>query len=133
MRTLGRESSISSPEHDRGQATVELALAMPLLCLLLLAVVQLAVLVAHQLTVLEAARRGGRAAAVSADPAGAVAAALTSGYTQDGLETSTSTSPDGRYVSVTVTMVDHTDVPLIGFLLPDVELVGTSTMLLEPP
>jgi len=34
---------------------------------------------------------------------------------------------------VTVTAISATDVPLIGALLPDVEVTGRATMLLEPP
>jgi hypothetical protein len=36
-------------------------------------------------------------------------------------------------VTVTVRHVTHTDVPLIGSLIPDVEVTGTATMALEPP
>jgi hypothetical protein len=36
-------------------------------------------------------------------------------------------------VSVTVGHVTHTDVPLIGALLPDVTVTATATMALEPP
>ena len=113
--------------RDRGQATVELALATPVLCVLLLGVVQLAVVVRDQLAVIEAARVGARAAAVAADPATAAA-----GVTAiDGAHVST--AADGQFVTVTVTAISATDVPLIGALLPDVEVTGRATMLLEPP
>ena len=113
--------------RDRGQATVELALATPVLCLLLLGVVQLAVVVRVQLAVIEAARVGARAASVAADPSTAAA-----GVTAlDGANVST--SADGQFVTVTVTAISSTDVPLIGALLPDVEVAGRATMLLEPP
>jgi hypothetical protein len=36
-------------------------------------------------------------------------------------------------VTVTVTAISVTDVPLIGALLPDIEVIGHSTMLMEPP
>ena len=49
----------SSPAGaDRGQAVVELALALPLLVLFLLTVVQLTVVVRDQLAVVHAAREG---------------------------------------------------------------------------
>ena len=36
-------------------------------------------------------------------------------------------------VTVTVTHVTHTDVPLIGALLPDITVTAAATMALEPP
>ncbi|HRE03755.1 MAG TPA: TadE/TadG family type IV pilus assembly protein, partial [Ilumatobacteraceae bacterium] len=62
---------MSPHRRDHGQSTVELALAMPLVCMLLLAVVQLAVVVRDRLAVADAARVGARAAAVSANPSAA--------------------------------------------------------------
>jgi hypothetical protein len=38
-----------------------------------------------------------------------------------------------QQVRVTVTVVNHTDVPLVGLFLPDVTLRGTVTMRREPP
>jgi len=118
---------IGRGHRDRGQATVELALATPVLCLLLLGVVQLAVVVRDQLAVIEAARVGARAASVAADPAGAAAGVIAI----DGAQVST--AADAQFVVVTVTAISATDVPLIGALLPDVEVSGRATMLLEPP
>ena len=53
-----------SSRGERGQATVELALCLPMLCLLLLGVVQVAVVVRDHLAVQVAAREAARAAAV---------------------------------------------------------------------
>ena len=39
----------------------------------------------------------------------------------------------GSSVSVTASFVDHTDVPVIGALLPDVRVSSTATMQWEPP
>ena len=52
---------------ERGQATVEAALVLPLVALLLLAVVQIGLLVRTELLVTHAAREAVRAAAVDAD------------------------------------------------------------------
>jgi hypothetical protein len=49
----------------RGQASVELALALPLVALLLVALLQAGVLLRDQLLVVQAAREGAREAAVS--------------------------------------------------------------------
>ena len=115
---------------DHGQAVVELALAMPLVCLLLLGVVQLALVVRDQLLVIEAARIGARAAAVSGDPAESATDAVGHAINADA---SVSTAISHGYVTVTVALTSHTDVALIGFLLPDVEVRNSATMMLEPP
>ena len=114
---------------DCGQATVELALALPLLCLLLLGVVQIAVVVRDQLVVIEAARVGARAAAVSADPtqAGETAAH------EAAVPGRVSVSTHAGFVTVVVSVTNLTNVPLVGVLMPDVEVTGRATMLLEPP
>ena len=100
-----------------------------MLCLLLLGVVQLAVVISDQIAVTEAARSAVRAAAVAADPAAAASAAADHGSRR----MQVATSVDGQFVTVTVTLVSATDVPLIGLLLPDIEVRSTTTMILEPP
>jgi hypothetical protein len=95
----------------------------------LLGVVQVAVVVADHLAAAEAARIGVRAAAVAADPGGAATAAVRAA----GHDGDVTTSIDGDIVTVTVTRSAHTDVALIGALLPDVHIVATAAMLLEPP
>lgn len=115
---------------DRGQATVELALATPVLCLLLLGIVQLTVVVRDQLRVIDIARVAARAASVAADPAGA-AAGSAGRDPPNGLNMTTSVDAAG--VTVSVSAVTITDVPLIGDLLPDITLQAASTMPLEPP
>lgn len=109
---------------------MELALALPLLCMLMLAVVQLAVVLRDQLAVIEAARVGARAAAVAIDPERAATAAASG--VLDG-RARISTAADGEQVTVSVALVNPTDVPLVGFVLPDVEVRGHSSMLMEPP
>lgn len=58
---------------DRGQATVELALVLPLLFLLILLVVQAGLLCRDQLLTTHAAREAARIAAIDGDDAAAVA------------------------------------------------------------
>ena len=43
------------------------------------------------------------------------------------------TATGASTVTVTVSTTNRTDVPLIGLLLPDVELSASATMHLEPP
>ncbi len=60
---------------ERGSATVELALLVPLVLVLLLAVVEVAAAARTQIELIAAAREGVRVAAVNPDPARALAAA----------------------------------------------------------
>ena len=61
---------------DRGQAVIEFALALPVVCTMLLGVVQVGVVVRHQLALHVAARAAARAAAVSTDTASAARAEI---------------------------------------------------------
>ena len=115
---------------DRGQAVVELALALPLLVLFLLTVVQLTVVVRDQLAVVHAAREGARAAAVSGAPDGDAAAAARQATSLTPLEVSVGHT-DGS-AKVTVRYRSPTDVPLIGAVLPDIDIQSTATMRDEP-
>jgi len=96
----------------------------------LLGVVQLAVVVRDQLAVQLAAREAARAAAVSADGGAGIAAGQRA-ITLRPLDVRVERS--GSSVSVTASFVDHTDVPVIGALLPDVRVSSTATMQWEPP
>ena len=125
-----RSPTRSERSGDSGQATVELALALPLLMLLLLAWVQLAVVIRDQLAVISAAREGARAAAVSTDQAGDGSAAARQTVSLQGMQVSVSS--DGVSVTVVVTHRTHTDIPLVGLLLPDIDEVATATMRIEP-
>lgn len=118
-------------QRDRGQATVELALALPLVCLLLFGIVQVAVVGRDQLAVQLAAREAARAAAVAADAAGAGTAAAHRAVALRPLTVEISES--GVTVTATVRYTEHTDVPLIGALLPDIVITATVTMAVEPP
>ncbi len=123
-----RSSAASEP--DRGQAVVELALAMPLVFVLVLGIVQVGLVVRDQLAVVGAAREAARAASVSASPAAAAARAA-GGSGLRGL--TVATSAGGSSVTVVVTATSVTDVPLVGALLPDVTVRAQVTMAREPP
>ncbi len=122
---------MNARHRDRGQATVELALGLPVLCVMTLAVVQVSVVVGHRVAVQLAAREAARAASVSSDP-GAGAVAANRAVALRPLHVAVDESGD-RTVAATVTYTDPTDIPIIGLLLPDVELAATVTMAVEPP
>ena len=121
----------AGPDRDRGQAAVELALCLPLLFIFLLGIVQLVVIVRDQLAVQLAAREAARAAAVAAPSAAAAQGAADRAVTLRPLAVAISSSVDT--VTVTVSHVTPTDVPLIGAFLPDVTVTATATMAMEPP
>jgi Flp pilus assembly protein TadG len=116
---------------DRGQSTVEFALALPLLVMMLLIGVQVAVVIRDQVAVITAAREGARAVIV-ADGNTSVA--------DDAVARSVRLTASRRTVDVvlgddvaTVKVVYRvkTDVPLVGFFFPDITVRGNATMALE--
>ena len=116
---------------DEGQAAVELALVLPLVCALLLAVVQVGLVVHAQLVVVHAAREAARAAAVDSH-AGAAYAAVVGGTPLDvrRVEVDVRGAGDDR-VEATVRYSFATDVPLVGALVDDLELVASAVMRVE--
>jgi Flp pilus assembly protein TadG len=119
--------------EDGGQASVELALVLPLVVLLLLAVVQLGLLVRDQILVVHAAREAAREAAV--DPAADAprrAAVASSTLAGDRLTvTSTGRGAAGSRVTVEVAYKASTGVPLVGAALGDLTLRASATMRVE--
>lgn len=119
--------------RDRGQATVELALTLPLVALLILAVIQAGVLVRDQLLVTHAAREGARAAAVDDDAQAAERAAGEAGpLDPDRLDVSVAgRDGPGSRVTVRVTYRAPTRLPLLGRAIGDVTLHGSASMRVE--
>lgn len=129
---MPRPATTGAPLRARGQATVELALALPVVAVLLLAVAQVLVVAHGRLAVEHAAREAARAAAVDPDPAAATRAALASGLPAAGTTVEVRAVGDGL-VEVTVRRRLATDVPLVGPLTPEVALVGQATFRREQP
>jgi Flp pilus assembly protein TadG len=118
-------------DRDTGQATVELALSLPLLFMFLLGIVQLVVIVRDQLAVQLAAREAARASAVAISSSAVAQGTADRAVSLRPLIVATRVAIDT--VTVTVSHVTRTDVPLIGALLPDITVNATATMALEPP
>lgn len=117
---------------DEGQATVELALVLPVVALVALVVVQASVIAQRQLLVVHAAREAARAAAADdADPAGAAArgAARAARLEPSRLQVETRVRDD--VAEVTVRYTDPTDVALVGVFLPALSLSASASMLRE--
>lgn len=117
---------------EQGQASVELALCLPVVAVLLLLVVQAGLVVADQVAVVQGAREGARRATVDPDPTAvrdaALAGRLVPARTVVRVERLAGTPP---LAQVTVRHRAATDVPLVGRLLPDVDLEASATMAIE--
>lgn len=121
---------------DRGQSTVELALLLPLVAILILLVLQFGLVLRDQLMVVHAAREAARAAAVTeGDPAPAARSGAERAGSLDHARLDLTTTPIDRdeRIRVVVRYRSSTDVPLVGSLLPDVDLEGTMVMMRESP
>lgn len=118
---------------DEGQAAVELALVLPLVAILLLALVQVGLVVRDQVLVVHAAREAVRAAAVDAGPEVPAQAAASSSTLDAGRLRVDSTGREGpgSRVTVRVRYRAPTDVPLVGGAIPDLTLDASATMRVE--
>lgn len=117
---------------EQGQATVELALLLPLVAVLALAVAQVVVVGYRQVLVVHAAREGARSAAVS--DADRSTAARRGAERAGGLDPSrldVDIRVVGDRVEVAVRFREPTDVPVVGRLVPDLQLAATTAMRIE--
>jgi hypothetical protein len=121
------------PLGEHGQATVELALVLPLVAVLLLALVQAAVVARDQILVAHAAREAVRAAAVDDDVDAARRAAEQAGpLVGDRLDVEvTGRAGVGSRVRVVVRYRLPTRLPLVGRPLDDISLTASATMRVE--
>ena len=119
--------------REHGQSAVELALSLPLVVLLLLAVVQIGLVVRDQILVVHASREAARAAVVSAESDAARRAATgSSGLSARRLTVDAGPrGAPGSTLRVAVRYVSPTEVPLIGPFLPDVVLRAVTIMRVE--
>lgn len=120
---------------ESGQATLELALSLPILALLLAGLVEVGLLVGDQTRIWHAAREGARVAVVDPDLADTTAAAERSGL--EPIEVDVSPAPElrrrGDALTVTVAYTPQARVPLFGTLLDRLELNAQATMRIEQP
>lgn len=117
-----------------GQATVEVALILPLVVLLVMLTVQVGVVARNEVLVVHAAREAARAAAVSDDDLSGAAnrAAAAAGPLVKARMRVVVQMTGSEQVTVEVSYDDPTDVPLIGPLVPTVRHHATATMQHEP-
>ena len=119
-------------DRARGSATVEFALVLPMLLVVVLAMLEIGLLVKDQLAVVQAARGGAREAAVTLDDEAVRTAAIEAGAVLDPERTEVVVERSGgagEPVSVRVAYEATVDVPLVGWLFPDrIELTSSTTM-----
>lgn len=121
--------SFRSSRHDIGQATVEFALTIPVLVVVLLGAIQVFVVLVDRLHLVHVTRDATRAASVSGEPN--LAAAMVVGRAWPDRTVVTDVVESGDLVRVRVELVSPTEVPIIGRFLPDVHLTESLTMLAE--
>lgn len=123
---LRRRDARRHARSDDGQAAVELALVLPAVVLLLLALVQFALIARDELLVVHAAREAARAASVAGS--GSVAA----NRVLPGADVEISGGERvGDLVVAVVSYRSVTDLPLVGPLVPDPWLHARITMRAE--
>jgi Flp pilus assembly protein TadG len=120
--------------RQRGQSTVEFALVLPLVVLILLVVVQVGLVVRDQVLVVHAAREAARAASVGGTDDQVRRAAIGAGPLSAGRLSVTidrADGPTGGTVRVSVHYRSQTDLPLVGALVPDLDLTADAVMARE--
>ena len=101
---------------DRGQATVEFALVLPIVLLVVLGCLQVTQVLVEQVRLVHVVRDAARAASISSEPSVAVRSVRGADHVEfDVLETS-------GLLTITGRLRIPTEVPLIGDLLPDITL-----------
>jgi Flp pilus assembly protein TadG len=127
---------------ERGQATVEAAMTLPIVLIALLLIVQVGVVVRDAMSLVQAAREGARTAAVTGDDTQAAAAVLGADGSLDDDRVTISVQPPsgerarGGAVTVQLSYADKLTIPIVSKLVSfDVPLRSTATMRIEqtPP
>jgi len=126
VRPRLRRGARDGAHSDAGQATAELALILPVVVLLLMAVFQVATVARDQVLTVQAARAAVREAAVDAGGNRVQAAArdVLPGATVDIV----ARGEIGAPIAVVVHYRAHTNLPLVGALFPDPELTARAVM-----
>ena len=129
LPVAGGRSARSRARSDHGQATVELALVLPLIFAMLVLLFQVALVARDEILVTHAARDAAREATLTPDPkriAAAVRRTLPGATVRI-----VRRGGVGDPVEVTITYVSRTDLPLVGVFVPDLSLHGRSVMRVE--
>lgn len=120
--------------RDSGQATVELALALPVLVFLVAALVELGLVSVDQVRLWHAAREAARVAAVDGSQEDITAAARRVGIDPESVDIQPEPAHRvaGEPVTVALTYFSGNHIPLIGHLVR-IRLSASATMRIEVP
>ncbi len=133
MKTFRRSAPL--PAGERGQATLELALCLPLVAFVLAAVTETGLLVGDQLRLWHAAREAARSAVVDPDPDAARRAVALAAL--DDVDVSVTPSgaarSAGEPLTVRLSLRPGGRTPLVGKLFSSIELHADATMRIELP
>ena len=124
---------VRSARGESGQATLELALCLPVMALVFAGVVEVSLLAVDQVRVWHAAREAARASTVEPDPGAASDAAEASGLR--GLEVAIEPGPEerapGRPTTAHVSYRYDSRVPVVGSVFERLVLEADATMRIE--
>lgn len=115
--------------RDSGQATVELALCLPVVTIIVLVMTQLCVIGIHTVALVNTTRDVTRAAAIGVDPVTAARRA-TRRLAADSVQVDVRV--DDGWVTVRLTESVPTDLPIVGSWFGDIVVHEELTMMLEP-
>lgn len=115
--------------YQSGQATVEIALVIPILAVFLLLVVHVGIVIRQHVLVTHASREAARVLSVENNSNRAKEAARRS--VSDAQVTITRPSSVGSYLTVLVTDEVENPIPFIGIVLPDIRVQSRTTMRVE--
>jgi hypothetical protein len=120
---------------DEGQATLELALCLPILLLFVAVLIQVGVIVSDQVRLWNAAREAARSAAVDEDPESIRRAAEGTGLHPLSIDVSPAGTErvQGEPVTVRLQYEAGRRLPLVGGLIPNPPLSASATMRIEDP
>jgi Flp pilus assembly protein TadG len=126
---------LSIGSRQSGQATVELALCLPVIAVLLAALLQVGVIVSDQTRLWDAAREAARVAVVDPNPQAITQAAERSGLAPvtTSIRPQAALRAQGRPLTITLAYRPRAVLPLLRGVVDGIELHAAATMRIEQP
>lgn len=122
----------TSSRGQQGQASTELALSLPVVIAMLLLIIQVGVLTATQVAVVNAARDAARISSRGGSEIETKAAAMANGLRRDRLTVQIGIDEPPGSVTARVTYRARVVIPLVNRVRPDIKVSATTVMVKEP-